>query len=103
MISGALNDTMKICEKESGEVVLCLWQSLGGQDLQFYDCLVQKKSFRASRTQEELEFMAAAFSGKRMRSADTNKIELKMKPKVLETLPVSLLAIAVLYSSQELN
>lgn len=105
MLTGTLNETMHIAEKESGEVVMTLFQKMGGMDLKFYNRLIEKKGFRQSSTETEQEEMNNAFCGTRSTSAahDSKNIVLHVKPEVLETIPVSLFAISSMYSSMELN
>lgn len=103
LMTGELDGTINIVEKGSGEVVLTMWQSSGGLNLTFYDCLVEKKSFRKSVTPAELEEKQNAFCGTRDRASRGSIIKLNVKPEVLEKIPVSLFAMAVMYSSFDLN
>jgi len=104
LMTGSLNGTIHIVEKESGEVVLTMWQSTGGSSLTFYSCLVEKKMFGKSATPEQVEHQQNAFCGMRDRTDIHGSIvNLQVKPEVLEKIPVPLFAMAVMYSSFDLN
>lgn len=105
LMTGEVNDTVNVIDQESGEVVLSLWQKLGGLEMKFYDRLIAKKSgFRTSIVPAEQELMDNSYCGLRARHVENNnEVHLQINPKVLDKIPVSLFAMAILYSSQELT
>jgi len=106
LMTGEVNGTVNILDKGTGEVVLTMWQGRGGFELKFYDCLILKKGFRKSSTEEEIEQAKNAFCGTRKyipERTDPPKYILLLKPEVLEKIPVSLFAMAAMYASFDLN
>jgi len=102
VMQGVINEQVVIVEKDSGEVVLSLKQSSCGNKLSFFKTMPPKKGLTK---EEEKEMVNKAFCGMRMMTEETSDDDLRLyvSPETLEKIPVSLFAIAAMYSSFTLN
>jgi len=102
VMQGVINGQVVVVDKDSGEVVLNLEQSLCGNRLHFYEILPPQT--RLSK-QEEKAMLNKAFCGMRNMTEETSDDDLKLflSPETLEKIPISLFAITTMYSSFTLN
>jgi len=107
LMTGGINETVFVVERDTGEVVLTLRTSQMGRCLKFYDCLVKKtRNSLGSLAEEEQAIVDKAFCGimdGNVRADSTNIMEFKLKPEFLEKMPISLIAMTAMYSNYDLN
>jgi len=102
VMQGVINEQVVVVEKDSGEVVLNLKQGSCGNKLTFYETMPPKKGLTK---EEEKAMVDKAFCGLRSMSQETSddEVRLFLSPETLEKIPVSLFAMAAMYSSFTLN
>jgi len=102
VMQGVINEQVVIVDKDSGEVVLNLKQSSCGNNLSFYETMPPKKGLTK---EEEKMVNDKAFCGMRKMTEETSddEVRLYLSPETLEKIPVSLFAMASMYSSFTLN
>jgi len=102
VMQGVINEQVVVVDKDSGEVVLNLKQSSCGNKLNFFETMPPKKGLTK---EEEKEMVNKAFCGMRQMTEETSddEVRLFLNPETLEKIPVSLFAMATMYSSFTLN
>jgi len=102
VMQGIINDAVMVVDKDSGQVVLNLRQSKCGKNLKFYEANNVKKGLSIAEYKVAHE---KTLCGIREVNDDNSsgKMHLHLSPAFLSKLPVSLFAMAAMYSSFTLN
>jgi len=102
VMQGLINEQVVVVDKDSGEVVLNLKQSSCGNRVNFYETMPPKTGLSK---EEEKAMVNKAFCGMRKMTEETSddEVRLYLSPETLEKIPVSLFAMASMYSSFTLN
>jgi len=107
LLNGEINDRVNVIDMKSGRVVLSMSQWKMASEVKFYNANVNREDRASVRKDKQKSRADEAYVGTRVRTADNaenkDSITLTVKPTMVEKIPLSLFAAAILYSSFDYN